>query len=226
LHTQIKILLVDDEPDILDFLSYNLKLEKYEVYTASNGDEAIQKADEIIPDIICLDLMMPGKDGIVTCSILKNNPKLVDTSIIFLTARNEEYLQIAGFDAGGEDYISKPIKPKLFVTRIDAIARRKIKVIKENVIMTFGELIIDKEKYQIFNGSEEISLTKKEFELLLLLSSVPGKVFDRDQIHNSLWGRDVIVGDRTIDVHISKLRDKIGERFIKTLKGIGYKFDF
>jgi two-component system, OmpR family, alkaline phosphatase synthesis response regulator PhoP len=226
LHTQIKILLVDDEPDILDFLSYNLKLEKYEVYTASNGDEAIQKADEIVPDIICLDLMMPGKDGIVTCSILKNNPKLVDTSIIFLTARNEDYLQIAGFDAGGEDYISKPIKPKLFVTRIDAIARRKIKVIKENVIMTFGELIIDKEKYQIFNGSEEISLTKKEFELLLLLSSVPGKVFDRDQIHNNLWGRDVIVGDRTIDVHISKLRDKIGERYIKTLKGIGYKFDF
>jgi two-component system alkaline phosphatase synthesis response regulator PhoP len=222
----IKILLVDDEPDILDFISYNLKKERYDVYTAANGDEAIALADTIVPHIIVLDLMMPGKDGIVTCGILKENPKLKDTTILFLTARNEDYMQIAGFDAGADDYITKPIKPKILTARIKALLRRIMKEDMDNTELKFGPLVIDKEKFQVLKNGEEITLTKKEFEILLLFVSKPGKVFNRELMMSEIWGMDIIVGDRTIDVHVSKLREKIGEEFITTIKGLGYKFEY
>ncbi len=221
---EIKVLLVDDEPDILEFLGYNLTKEGFDVYTASNGDEAIAEADNVKPDIIILDLMMPGKDGIVTCSLLKENKKLENTIILFLTARNEDYLQIAGFDVGADDFITKPVKPKILVAKIKALTRRLL-MEKGSTIVKYGDLQIDREKFKIMISGNEIILTKKEFELLELLVSKPGKVFERDIIMNAIWGREVIVGDRTIDVHMSKLREKIGENYIKTIKGIGYKFE-
>jgi two-component system, OmpR family, alkaline phosphatase synthesis response regulator PhoP len=225
LNKNLKILVVDDEEDIIDFLSYNLKKENYEVFSATDGDQAIAIAQKVIPDIIVLDLMMPGKDGIVTCGELKKIDALYHTSIIFLTARNEDYLQIAGFDAGAEDYITKPIKPNLFVARINAIARRHQQNEQQTMILTFKNLVIDKDKVQVTKDGKAIALTKKEYDILLLLVSKPGKLFERDIILSQVWGYDVIVGDRTVDVHVSKLREKIGEEFIKTQKGIGYRFE-
>jgi two-component system, OmpR family, alkaline phosphatase synthesis response regulator PhoP len=221
---QVTILLVDDEPDILEFLSYNLQKEGYAVHTASNGDEALEIADRVKPNIIILDLMMPGKDGIVTCGLMRENRKLQDSLILFLTARSEDYLQIAGLDIGADDFITKPIKPKILVAKIKALSRRLSSEVSKNVFV-YDDLIIDREKFKVTYKAHEIALTKKEFDLLQLLTSKPGKVFERDYIMNEVWGREVIVGDRTIDVHMSKLREKLGEDLIKTVKGIGYKFE-
>jgi two-component system, OmpR family, alkaline phosphatase synthesis response regulator PhoP len=220
----IKILLVDDEPDILEFISYNLSKEGYKVFTAPNGKEAIQIATKEIPKLIILDVMMPDMDGIETCSELRKIPKLKDSFITFLTARNEDYTQIAGFDAGADDYINKPIKPKLLVSRVKAILRRMFGQ-EEVKTINLGGLEIDREKYLIKKEGIEITLPRKEFELLSLLITKPGKVFTREEILNNVWGGDVVVGDRTIDVHVRKVREKLGEDYIKTIKGVGYKFE-
>lgn len=227
-----RILLVDDEPDIIEFIEYNLKKENYEIFKATNGKEAIQKAREVHPDLIILDIMMPEMDGIETCRILREDPELRHILIAFLTARNEDYSQIAGFDVGADDYITKPIKPRVLISRIEALLRRQRAVndagssSKPSQVLTIGDLRIDREQYMVTKGSEKIELPRKEFELLSLLASKPGKVFTRDEILERVWGSEVIVGDRTIDVHIRKLREKLGEELIKTVKGIGYKFDF
>lgn len=218
-----KILLVDDESDILEFVSYNLTKEGFQVLTCNNGKEAIKIAQKELPDLIILDVMMPEMDGIETCHELRNIDKLKDTLIIFLSARGEDYSQVAGFDAGADDYVSKPIKPRLLVSRVKAILRRKGGKIEEEE--THGDIRIDREKYLVFKEAQEFSLPKKEFELLALLFSKPGKVFTRDVILDSVWGGDVVVGDRTIDVHIRKLREKLGDEVIKTIKGVGYKFE-
>jgi len=222
-----KILLVDDEPDILEFLSYNLKKEGYTVYTAQNGREAIKTAHSIIPHLILLDVMMPEIDGIETCYEIRKVSFLKDTIIAFLTARGEDYSQIAGFEAGADDYITKPIKPKVLISRIKALLKRFTKTIieeQEGKILQLGEIVIDKERFLIIKNGEEIMLPKKEFKLLSLLVSKTEKVFTRDEIYNAVWGDTIIVGDRTIDVHIRKLREKIGEEHIRTIKGVGYKF--
>ncbi len=222
-----KILLVDDEPDILEFLSYNLIKEGYDVYTSSNGNEALKIATKEIPHLIILDVMMPGMDGIEVCENLKRNKNLSHTVIAFLTARGEDYSQIAGFEAGADDYISKPIKPKLLISRIKALLKRfdfSDNQISEKSIISFDNLTINKEKYSVTKNNIEINLPKKEFELLILLATKPDKVFTRDDIYNIIWGNDVIVGERTIDVHIRKLREKIGDNFIQTIKGVGYRF--
>lgn len=224
-----KILLVDDEVDILEFISYNLEKEGYRVYTAQNGKDAIKIAEKKIPDLIILDVMMPEMDGIVTCEELRKIPKLKSTVIAFLTARGEDYSQIAGFEAGADDYITKPIRPKVLISRVKALIKRS-QFVEENETVTndnlisIGELVIDRERYMITVKDQEMVLPRKEFELLSLLASKPGKVFTREEIYSSVWGEQVIVGDRTIDVHIRKLREKIGDLHIKTLKGIGYKF--
>lgn len=220
-----KILLVDDEPDILEFLTYNLKKEGYIVMVANNGKEAISISEKEIPQLIILDVMMPEIDGIEVCEILRKNPKLSHTVIAFLTARSEDYSQIAGFEAGADDYITKPIKPKLFVSRVKALLKRyEIANKTSERKYLSANLIIDKNKYNVITNGNEINLPKKEFELLVLLTSNPDKVFTRDEIYNTIWGSDVIVGDRTIDVHIRKLREKIGDNHIQTIKGIGYRF--
>lgn len=224
-----KILLVDDEIDILEFISYNLEKEGYRVYTAHNGKEALKVADKKNPDLIILDVMMPEMDGIVTCEELRKNSKLKNTVIAFLTARGEDYSQIAGFEAGGDDYITKPIRPKVLLSRVKALLKRthvaeEVDVAVDDNKISIGNLIIDREKYMITVQDDEMILPRKEFELLSLLASKPGKVFTREEIYSSVWGEQVIVGDRTIDVHIRKLREKIGDIHIKTLKGIGYKF--
>jgi two-component system alkaline phosphatase synthesis response regulator PhoP len=223
----IRILLVDDEPDVLDFLSFNLQKEGYEVHTASNGREATQVAKKVSPNLIVLDVMMPEMDGIEACKELRNLPESKNALIIFLTARTEDYSQIAGLDAGADDYVSKPIKPRVLVSRIKALLRRKgLAEDASGIVDVGGGITIDKESYSVKLGKTELSLPKKEFELLNLLASKPGKVFSREDILHKIWGEDVIVGDRTIDVHIRKLRQKLGEEKIKTLKGIGYKFEF
>lgn len=224
-----KILLVDDEPDILEFISYNLKKAGYNVSLASTGKEAVAKAREIIPHLILLDVMMPEMDGIETCEELRSYPELKNTIIAFLTARSEDYSQIAGFEAGGDDYIAKPIKPKVLQSRIKALLKRFVEPTYTTSPITEkqaskNELIIDKERYIVIKNNKELSLPKKEFELLALLVSKPDKVFTRDDIFNIVWGDNIIVGDRTIDVHIRKLREKIGDKYIKTIKGVGYKF--
>jgi two-component system alkaline phosphatase synthesis response regulator PhoP len=222
-----KILLVDDEPDILEFLSYNLKKEGYDVYTAGNGKEAVSVAKKENPHLIILDVMMPDMDGIETCREIREISGLKDVMIAFLTARNEDYSQIAGFDVGADDYINKPIKPRVLSSRIKALLRRSGSI--ENTTtdkVDMGGIKIDRERYVVAKDGVEINLPKKEFELLALLASKPGKVFTRDVILDKVWGGDVVVGDRTIDVHIRKLREKLGEDFIKTIKGIGYKFEF
>lgn len=225
--TQQKILLVDDEQDILEFLSYNLVKEGYVVFTANNGKDALTIAKKEIPDLIILDVMMPDMDGIETCREIREIPGLKNSMIAFLTARNEDYSQIAGFDVGADDYINKPIKPRVLISRIKALLRRGTTVeLNEIGKVETGGIKIDRDRYVIFKDGIEISLPKKEFELLALLASKPGKVFTRDVILDKVWGGDVVVGDRTIDVHIRKLREKIGEDFIKTIKGIGYKFEF
>jgi two-component system, OmpR family, alkaline phosphatase synthesis response regulator PhoP len=222
-----KILLVDDEPDILDFLSYNLKKEGYRVSTASDGKEAVEKARKELPHLIVLDVMMPEMDGIETCRQIKEIPELKNAIITFLTARNEEYTQITGFEVGADDFITKPIKPRVFMSRVKALLRRfKNSEAEPARITDLGEIKIDIEKHMVYKNGEQILLPKKEFNLLLLLSGKPGKVFSRDYILDRVWGDDVVVGDRTIDVHIRKLREKLGEKYIKTIKGVGYKFEF
>ncbi|MBP7809672.1 MAG: response regulator transcription factor [Bacteroidia bacterium] len=222
-----KILLVDDEPDILDFLSYNLKKEGYTVFTASNGIEAIEKAKKEVPHLIVLDVMMPEMDGIETCRQMREIPSLNGSVITFLTARNEEYTQISGFDVGADDFITKPIKPRVFLSRVKALLRRyKSDKPVASVIVDLGEIKIDNEKHMVYKSGVAIELPKKEFNLLSLLSSKPGKVFKRENILDLVWGDEVVVGDRTIDVHIRKLREKLGENYIKTVKGVGYKFEF
>jgi len=229
--SQSKILLVDDEVDILEFISYNLEKEGYKVYTAQNGAEAIKVAEKTLPDLIILDVMMPEMDGIAACEEIRRIPALQNTIIAFLTARGEDYSQIAGFEAGADDYITKPIRPKVLVSRVKALLKRTstvsttpAAVVESANTLTIGNLIIDKERYLILKDGEEMILPRKEFELLSLLVSKPGKVFTREEIYYSVWGDNVVVGDRTIDVHIRKLREKIGNDQIKTLKGIGYKF--
>jgi two-component system alkaline phosphatase synthesis response regulator PhoP len=216
------ILIVDDEEDILEFLSYSLKKEGYNIITASNGNDGLNLANKHMPDLIILDVMMPGKDGITVCKEIRENNELDKCLITFLTARSEEYSELAGFDAGADDYIFKPIKPKLLVSRVNAILKRKRKIIIDKI--QIGNIIIDKDQHKLINNAEEIYLAKKEFNLLHLLMTVPGRVFSRNEIITQIW-KDAIVGDRTIDVHIRKIREKIGSHHIKTIKGIGYKFD-
>lgn len=221
----IKILLVDDEPDILEIVSYNLSSEGYEVYTANNGVEGVAKAKKKQPHLVILDVMMPEMDGIEACEIIRNTPGLENTIITFLTARGEDYSQVAGFDAGADDYITKPIKPKVLTSKVKALLRR-IKDNKEEVedIVKVGKIVINREEYKIVNDGKEIVLPRKEFELLSLLTSKPNKVFKREVILDKVWGNEVVVGGRTIDVHIRKLREKIGDDHFKTVKGVGYKF--
>lgn len=218
-----KILLVDDEPDIIDLVSYNLQKEGYKLETATNGRDAIEIARKFVPDLILLDVMMPEMDGVETCVQLREIDALKPTIIAFLTARGEDYSQIAGFDAGADDYISKPIKPRVLMSRIQALLRRKGGA--EQDAETINGLHIDKERYIVTLNGVEFHLPKKEFELLALLTSKPGRVFTREVIFDSIWGDDVIVGDRTIDVHIRKLREKLGSEYISTVKGVGYKFE-
>lgn len=225
-NAEFKILLVDDEPDILEFLSYNLKKEGFIVFTAESGKAGIELAKKEKPDLIILDVMMPEIDGIETCAEIRSIPGLKDVLIAFLTARNEDYSQIAGFEVGADDYINKPIKPRVLISRIKALLRRKSKPEEPSNKIDVGGLQIDREKYIVIKENKEIVLPKKEFELLSLLASKPGKVFTREVILEKVWGDDVVVGDRTIDVHIRKLREKLGEDFFKTVKGIGYKFEF
>lgn len=217
-----KILLVDDDPDILEFIEYNLEKEGFVVETASNGVEAIKKASETKPDLILLDVMMPEMDGVETCARLREMDEVKDTRIAFLTARGEDYSQIAGFDAGGDDYILKPVKPRVLVSRIKALLRRSTS--NEEVIESTHGLIIDHDRYEVTLDGKVFTLPRKEFELLSLLMSKEGKVFTREIILSTVWGEDVVVGDRTIDVHIRKLREKLGSEFIKTVKGVGYKY--
>lgn len=224
--TNYKILLVDDEPDIVEFLSYNLKKEGYGVCVANNGKDAIQVAKKEHPHLIILDVMMPDMDGIETCREIREIKELKDVLIAFLTARSEDYTQIAGFEVGADDYITKPIKPRVFISRVKALLRRLQTGESADSNLVFGDIKIDKDKHVIFKGEEEINLPKKEFKLFALLSSKPGKVFTREYILEQVWGDEVVVGDRTIDVHIRKLREKIGEDHFKTVKGVGYKFDF
>lgn len=222
-----KILLVDDEPDVLEFLGYNLKKEGYQVFLSSNGSEAIRMASEVIPHLVILDVMMPGMDGIETCTEIKKLPDLQDTIVIFLTARGEDYSQIAGFEAGADDYVTKPIKPKILTSRVKALLRRykESTSADDTPRMVFNEFSIDRDRYAVVKENKDILLPKKEFELLLLLTSKPNKVFSREEIFAKVWGNDVIVGDRTIDVHIRKIREKLGIHSIKTIKGVGYKFE-
>ena len=219
---KIKILLVDDEPDILEIVTYSLENAGYKTYTATNGIEAVEKASKIEPHLIVLDVMMPKMDGIEACEIIRNNPKTKNILITFLTARGEDYSQIAGFNAGADDYITKPIKPKILLSKVKSLLRRT--TINKDQIIQFEDLIIDRSSYKVLYKGEKINLPRKEFELLYLLTSTPGKVFKREKILESVWGIDVIVGDRTIDVHIRKLREKIGSSFFETVKGVGYKF--
>ena len=221
-----RILLVDDEADILEFISYNLIKEGYQVFTASNGLEAIDKALEVKPHLILLDVMMPEMDGIETCSQIRSHEELRRTVIAFLTARNEDYSQIAGFNAGADDYIAKPIRVKVLLSRIKALLKRYDDIASDNGSKDTGRAIsIDRERYVVIKNGEELILPRKEFELLALLYSKPGKVFSREEIFNRVWGTDVVVGDRTIDVHIRKLREKLGEDLISTVKGVGYKYE-
>lgn len=219
----ITILLVDDEPDILEIVRYNLAAEGYRVKTASNGQKAVSLAKKLKPQLILLDVMMPKLNGMEACREIRAIPELSETVIAFLTARSEDYSQINGFEAGADDYITKPIKPKVLVGRVKALLRR-FRASPTVGEMVFGNLVIDREQYKIFLDSEEMLLPRKEFELLALLASNPEKVFRREDILNQIWGSDVIVGDRTIDVHIRKLREKIGDDKFRTVKGVGYKF--
>ena len=224
-NSDIKILCVDDEPDILEILKYNLTNEGYEISIASDGLAAIKKANEIIPNLIIMDVMMPNIDGIQACENLRADEKFNDTIIMFLTARGEEYSHLAAYEAGADDYVTKPVKPKLLVSKVKGLLRR-FKKDKDNGIniIEHNDFKIDKEKYKVYISGNTLNLARREFELLYLLASKPDKVFPRDKIMNKVWGGEVVVGDRTIDVHIRKLREKIGDKYIKTIKGVGYKF--
>lgn len=219
-----KILIADDEPDIVEFLQYNLERNGFTVYVSTNGRDAIKLAIQEKPDVILLDIMMPEVDGIEVCSDLRDRPDFNDTIIAFLTARGEDYSQIAGFEVGADDYITKPIKPRVLIARLHALLKRKRIVEPSSAILQFGDLQIDKKKRLVILESEEIHFPKKEFEILNLLASKPEVVFTREEIYQCVWGFDIFVGDRTIDVHIRKIREKIGEDYIRTIKGIGYKF--
>ena len=220
----IKILLVDDEPDILEIVGYNLSSEGYQVITGENGVEAVEKAKKHKPHLIILDVMMPEMDGIEACERIRQDSKLNSTIITFLTARGEDYSQVAGFDAGADDYITKPIKPKVLVSKVKGLLRRLKENENTNDSIKIGDLVINREEYKITKKGEEIILPRKEFELLSLLATKPGKVFKREEILDKVWGNEVVVGGRTIDVHIRKLREKIGDKSFKTVKGVGYKF--
>ncbi|EGV42291.1 response regulator transcription factor [Bizionia argentinensis JUB59] len=220
----IKILLVDDEPDILEIVGYNLSAEGYEIFTAENGVKAVKKAKKIKPHLIIMDVMMPEMDGIEACELIRKVPDLSETIITFLTARGEDYSQVAGFDAGADDYITKPIKPKVLVSKVKSLLRRFKEEDSAESIVEIGNLIINRDEYKVVLNGDELILPRKEFELLSLLASKPGKVFKREDILDSVWGNEVVVGGRTIDVHIRKLREKIGDDSFKTVKGVGYKF--
>lgn len=220
----IKILLVDDEPDILEIVGYNLSNEGYHVITAENGLQAVKMAKKHKPNLVILDVMMPEMDGIEACEMMRQNSDLQDTIITFFTARGEDYSQVAGFEAGADDYITKPIKPKVLLSKVKALLRRLKEDKKNEDIVKVGNIVINREEYKVLKGKEELVLPRKEFELLSLLASKPGKVFKREDILDRVWGQEVVVGGRTIDVHIRKLREKIGEKSFKTIKGVGYKF--
>ena len=220
------ILVVDDELDILEFVGYNLRKEGYTVLTANNGLTAIKIAQENTPDLVILDVMMPDMDGVETCERMRAIPKLTNTIITFLTARSEDYSQIAGLEAGADDYITKPIRPKVLLSRVKALLRRRVISDDFSNILELGDIIINKEKHTVLYKNLKVELAKKEFKLLELLVSKPGKVFTRQEILENVWGLEVVVGDRTIDVHIRKLREKINDQYIKTVKGVGYKFEY
>jgi len=221
-----KILIVDDEPDILELIEYNLKKEGYQVFLARNGQEAVAEAKRSLPDLIVLDIMMPKMDGIEACRIMRTMPEFKNTFMVFLTARSEEYSEIAGFNVGADDYIAKPIKPRALVSRINAILRRNAPAedVTDNKL-EIGDLVIDREAYLVFQRDNKVVLAKKEFELLYLLASKPGKVYTREVILKNIWEDSVVVTNRTIDVHIRKLREKLGDDVVATVKGVGYKFD-
>jgi two-component system alkaline phosphatase synthesis response regulator PhoP len=221
-----KILIVDDEPDILELIEYNLKKEGYQVFLASNGQDGINVAKKVQPDLIILDIMMPKMDGIEACRLMRAIPDFKNTFMVFLTARSEEYSEIAGFNVGADDYIAKPIKPRALVSRINAILRRNASndEVSENKL-EIGDLVIDRESYLVYQNGEKVVLAKKEFELLYLLASKPGKVYTREAILKNIWEDSVVVTNRTIDVHIRKLREKLGENYVSTVKGVGYKFE-
>ncbi|WDF53740.1 response regulator transcription factor [Mucilaginibacter sp. KACC 22063] len=221
-----KILIVDDEPDILELIEYNLKKEGYQVYLANNGQEGVNEAKKVLPDLIILDIMMPKMDGIEACRIMRTMPEFKNTFMVFLTARSEEYSEIAGFNVGADDYIAKPIKPRALVSRINAILRRNsaTEELSDNKLEV-KDLVIDREAYLVFKNGEKVVLAKKEFELLYLLASKPGKVYTRETILKNIWEDSVVVTNRTIDVHIRKLREKLGDEYVATVKGVGYKFE-
>ncbi|MDA0793773.1 MAG: response regulator transcription factor [Bacteroidetes bacterium] len=220
----IKILLVDDEPDIVEIIRFNLERVGYQISTAYNGVEAIKVAEKEIPHLIILDIMMPDIDGIETCERLRQDPKFNDTVIMFLSARGEDYSYVAAFEAGADDYTTKPIKPKVLVSKVKGLLRRFKDVESTDTLLEFSNLRIDREKYKVTLHGEELSIPRKEFELFFLLASKPGKVFKREKIMDKIWGSDVVVGDRTIDVHIRKLREKLGDHWFRTIKGVGYAF--
>jgi two-component system, OmpR family, alkaline phosphatase synthesis response regulator PhoP len=226
MNNEIKILVVDDEEDILEFLSYNLRAEGYEVLVADNGVLAIELAKEHNPSLIILDVQMPDMDGITTCEKIREIPSLSETLVTFLTARSEDYSQIAGFEAGADDYITKPIRPKVLISRVKALLKRRGITQDSSSIIELGDIIMDMEKHTITYNGDEVVFAKKEFKLLKLLISKPGKVFTREEILEKVWGVDIVVGDRTIDVHIRKLREKLANHYIKTVKGVGYKFEY
>jgi two-component system alkaline phosphatase synthesis response regulator PhoP len=230
---KFRVLVVDDEPDIVEFLSYNLVKEGYAVFTASNGQEALDSVEKNNPDLVLLDIMMPIMDGVEACRSIRSNPTYNHIIVSFITARTEDYSQIAGFNVGADDYIMKPIKPRILLSRVSALLRRrsmnseqKNHDVQSDNLIKYGNLEIDKERFEIKKNGELLSLVKKEFEIVLLLISKPGKVFSREEIFKKVWGDDVIVGNRTIDVHVSKIREKLGDEYIKTLKGVGYKLEF
>ena len=223
--SDIKILCVDDEPDILEILKYNLSNAGYEIYLANDGLSAIKKAKEIIPNLIIMDIMMPKMDGIQACENLRANEKFNDTIIMFLTARGEDFSHVAAYEAGADDYVTKPVKPKILISKVKGLLRRFKKVTYNDItLIELNDIIIDKEKYKVYISGNNLDLPRKEFELLYLLASKPDKVFKREKIMENVWGGEVVVGDRTIDVHIRKLREKLGDKYIKTIKGVGYKF--
>lgn len=223
--SDIKILCVDDEPDILEILKYNLSNVGYDIYLANDGLSAIKKAKEIIPNLIIMDIMMPKMDGIQACENLRANEKFNDTIIMFLTARGEDFSHLAAYEAGADDYVTKPVKPKILISKVKGLLRRFKKVNDNDIaIIELNDIIIDKEKYKVYISGNNLDLPRKEFELLYLLASKPDKVFKREKIMENVWGGEVVVGDRTIDVHIRKLREKLGDKYIKTIKGVGYKF--
>lgn len=220
-----RVVLVDDEADILDFLTYNLEKEGYKVNSFSNGEDCLSEVANIKPDLVILDIMMPGMDGVEVCKKLRTMPETEDTPIAFLTARGEDEMHVSALEAGGDDFIQKPVRPKVFVARVNTLVKRSGSK-RDKEVMEYGDLIIDQNAMVVKIGKKKVNLVKKEFQLLYLLASRPGRVYSREEILSQVWGTDVIVGDRTIDVHVRKLREKIGSEYIRTVKGVGYKFEF